>query len=435
MPVSVDYATIDNTALAGSDYVANSGTLIFNPGEISKTITVQVIGDIIVEPNENFLIKITNPVNAILGSITQVQGIIFNDDNPPLPSISISGSLITEGNAGFTNANFGVTLSAPSTSTVTVNFSTADGNANAGSDYVSKSGTVTFAPGVTTQNITIQVIGDINYEPNENFFVNLSGATNAIISIAQGQGSIINDDQMPSLSINDVSIVEGNTGMKLLNFTINLSSPSGFITSVDYATINGTAVGNATPGLGDFTMRNDHVVLNPGVTSLIVDVPINGDVDFETDEQFFVDLNNSVNASISKGRGVGTITNDDFPNLSINDVSLAEGNSGTSLMNFTVTLSQPSPLTVTVDFSTINGTASAASDYYSNTGTLIFSPGEVSKTISVTINGDTTVEPDEIFTVNLAGAINAKFSDPIGEGKIINDELPSISISDITVTR
>jgi len=99
-----------------------------------------------------------------------------------------------EGNSGTTPFVFTVTLSAASASTVTVNYATADGTATAGSDYLATSGTLTFNPGVTTQPITVSVIGDTTVEPNETFFVNLSSPSNATIATGQGTGTIVNDD-------------------------------------------------------------------------------------------------------------------------------------------------------------------------------------------------------------------------------------------------
>ena len=112
-----------------------------------------------------------------------------------------------EGNSGTTPFVFTVTLSAASASTVTVNFATADGTATAGSDYVATSGTLSFAPGIVTQTITVSVVGDTASEPNETFTVNLSSPTNATIVAATGVGTIVNDDggavvptQIPTLS-------------------------------------------------------------------------------------------------------------------------------------------------------------------------------------------------------------------------------------------
>ncbi len=114
------------------------------------------------------------------------------------PTLSINNVSANEGNSGTTAFVFTVTLSAASTSTVTVNYATADGTATAPSDYAATSGTLTFAPGVLTQPISVNVNGDTTVEPNETFFVNLSSPTNATIAGATGTGTIINDDSAPA---------------------------------------------------------------------------------------------------------------------------------------------------------------------------------------------------------------------------------------------
>jgi Calx-beta domain/Low-density lipoprotein receptor repeat class B len=125
--------------------------------------------------------------------------------------------------------------------------------------------------------------------------------------------------------------------------------------------------------------------------------------------------------------------------ISVGDVTLAEGNAGQTAFRFTVSLDTPQPAPVTVDFTTANGTASAPGDYAATSGTLTFAPGETAKTMTVQVNGDTSVEPDETFNVNLANATgNATIADAQGVGKIVNDDQvvivpPSrISINDVT---
>src|SRR6185295_15159432 len=117
------------------------------------------------------------------------------------PTLTINNASVTEGNSGTTTATWTVTLSPASTQTVTVAYATANGTATAGSDYVTKSGTLTFAPGVTTQPISVTVNGDTTAEADETFFVNLSGATNAAIGAAQGTGTIVNDDAAPGPTV------------------------------------------------------------------------------------------------------------------------------------------------------------------------------------------------------------------------------------------
>src|SRR5438093_2720098 len=191
--VTVDYASADGTATAGSDYTALSGTLTFAPGETSQTITAAVIGDTINEPNETFVVNLSNPSNATVAD-GQGRATILNDDPAP-PSLAINDVTVNEGDSGVTSAIFTVTLSAASTQTVTVNFASADGSAKAATrDYGAVSGTLTFAPGQTTQPIAVPIIGDKRKEKDETFFVNLSGPSNATIADGQGRGTIINDD-------------------------------------------------------------------------------------------------------------------------------------------------------------------------------------------------------------------------------------------------
>jgi hypothetical protein len=191
-PVTVQYSTANGTATTGSDFLTASGTLTFAPGETSKTITVAVRGDQMFEPNETFVVNLGGATNATMSDWTGI-GTIVNDD--VAPGISISEFSTVEGRSGSTTFTFTVTLSAPSATPITVNYSTANGTATAGEDYTAASGTVTFAPGETTRTITIKVKGDRKVEADETFFVKLFGvSSNALILDAQGIGTILNDD-------------------------------------------------------------------------------------------------------------------------------------------------------------------------------------------------------------------------------------------------
>jgi subtilisin-like proprotein convertase family protein len=226
------------------------------------------------------------------------------------------------------------------------------------------------------------------------------------------------------ISINDVSMNEGNTGTTVFNFTVTLGTSSSQIVTVNYATANDTATAGS-----DYVANSGVVTFNPGETTKTITVQVNGDMAIEPNETFFVNLSNPVNAAISDNQGVGTITNDDSA-ISINDVSLNEGNSGTTAFTFTVNVTPPSPLPVTVNYSTANGTAVAPGDYVSVPQTLlVFGAGEASKQITVQVNGDTTGEPNETFTVNLSNPSNSIISDNQGIGTIVNDDGCSYSIN------
>ena len=230
-------------------------------------------GDVKDEPNETLLVNLSVPTNATILD-GQGTGTITNDD--AAPTLSINDVAVAEGNAGTTTLGFTVTLSAVSGQTVTVGYATANGTATmADGDYLAASGTLTFAPGVTTQPVSVTVNGDVKAEPNETLLVNLTVPTNATILDDQGTGTITNDDGVPTLSINDVAVAEGNAGTTTLGFTVSLSAVSGQTVTVDYATANGTA----TTADGDYLAASGTLTFAPGVTTRPVNVTVNGDAE------------------------------------------------------------------------------------------------------------------------------------------------------------
>lgn len=189
-PVTFHFATTDISATAGSDYTAASGDVTIPAGQMSTTFPIAVLGDRLPEPTETFAVNLSDPTSAM---ITDSRGTATIVDNEP--RITINNVAKKEGNTGTTQFIFTVSLSAAYDQAVTVNYATANGSATAGSDYQAKQGTLTFAPGVRSMTITINVIGDKVREADETFFVNLSApSSNSLISDAQGIGTILDDD-------------------------------------------------------------------------------------------------------------------------------------------------------------------------------------------------------------------------------------------------
>lgn len=363
----------------------------------------------------------------------------WGDVSPPL-SISIGDVQIAEGNSGTTQAVLTVTLSEASSETVTLDYSTADGTALAGSDYEAASGTLTFAPGETSKTITVNVLSDTVVEPNETFVVNLSNATGATIADGQGVVTITNDDvSLPSLTISDVTKKEGNRRTTSFGFTVTLSEPASVPVTVNFATADGTA----TAASGDYVAKSGSLTFNPGETAKTITVKVNGDRKQEPDETFFVNLTAATGATIADSQGVGTIANDDglskaskrslwghassrtdsvsgsaIPQVTIRDAS---GEEGTTL-TFIVSLSEPSNKPVTVQFATADGTAAAGQDYKAKSGTLIFKPGETAKTIKIRTKEDRTFEFADYFYVDLLFADGAEILDGRALGEILNDD-------------
>ena len=311
---SVDYATADGTATAGSDYVATSNTLNFAAGSgaaQSQTVSVTINGDTTVEPDETFFVNLLNATDG--GTIVKSQGIgtISNDD--AVGNISISDVTIAEGNAGTSIATFTVTRTGGNAA-FDLTYATADGTATAGSDYVAQpTGTVSFAAGDLTKTISVTINGDTTVEPDETFFVNLLGATNGgTIVDAQGLGTITNDDTaggVGNISINDVTITEGNSGTKVATFTVSHTGSAAF--SVNYATANSTATAG-TSGAADYVATSGTLNFAAGTSTQTVSVTIRGDTIYEPNETFFVNLTGATNGgTITKSAGLGTIANDD----------------------------------------------------------------------------------------------------------------------------
>ena len=231
------------------------------------------------------------------------------------------------------------------------------------------------------------------------------------------------------LSINDVAVIEGNSGTTPATFTITLSGPSAQTVTVAWATQGIEAFAD-----GDYLGTFGIATFAPGDTTEPVTIDVVGDSDLEGDERFSVILGPATNASILDETGIATIVDDDASTISIGDVSLAEGNSGTSPATFTVSLSEPSVSTITVGYSTLDESALSGSDYVAATGTLTFLPGDVEESITIDVKGDMTIEPDETFHVVLSNPVGASIADFAGQGTIVNDDVPSISITDASAT-
>lgn len=434
--VTVNFTVTAGTAIAGTDFQSTSGTLTFAPRDTSETISVPVIGDTLDEENETFTVTLSSPGPAgitISPSGGTATGTIIDDDGDA--SLSVSDAQVIEGNSGSVNAVFTITLAPASGRTVTVNYATAPGTATSPADFQSTSGTETFVAGETSKTVTVAVQGDTIDEINETFLLQLTNATNAVVGDAQGLGTIIDDDG-PAISIADTTV---NEAAGTATFTLSLSAPSPQAITVNFATANGTATSGS-----DFTSTTGTVTFAANQTTRTFTVPIlNDSVDegpntAAAGETFVVNLSSPTNATIGDGQGIATIIDDDNPpGISIGDVTITEGDSGTVNAIFTVRLSASSPQTVTVEFATSDGTATQGSDYVANAGTLTFAPGQVSQTITVVVRGDILDEANETFTVTLSNASNGMLnsSQASATGTITDDDVATLTLilSDDTV--
>jgi hypothetical protein len=445
LPVTVKYATslmpgsesVD-PALSGEDYYSKSGTLTFPASTLAEqvqTVSVQVRGDLKVEKDEWFKVELSGATNADITTAWGI-GMIVNDD----PTLSVSDVTVTEGDTAPVLARFTVKLSAPSDIPVSVNFRTRDGSATAGEDYedFSSGGTLTFAPGQTSQTINVTIPGDRFDEPNRTFYLDLSSPTNAFLTggveTISAKGTINDNDAAPVLRIDGpFSVPEGDDGVFQQAFQLTLSDESALPVSVQVKTTNGSATvaDNDYEPLPPFRVEfSPRTPGSAGETTQWFTVSVVGDAKPESNESFYVDLSSPINATLGNTRGTLTILDDDNRTLSINDVSVQEGNSGTTSAMFTVTLSRESSQPVSVNVYTQNGSASAPGDYVAiPSTTIVFEPGQTVQQVYVDVKGDTTKEGNETFYVKLSAPVNATIADATGIGTIMNDDIGAWQIS------
>jgi len=424
-PVRVVAYTVNGTADAGADYTAVAAdTLVFPPLATTRNVTVPVLGDLTDEFDETFTVRLLNPTVAVLGDSAGV-GTITDNDAPP--TLSVSDATVAEGDAGITLASFAVSLSARSEKPVQVLAGTADGTAAAGQDYVAIAPpiTVDFPAGDAqlTHNVVVSVNGDAVVEPDETFSANLSDPQNATLADGSGLGTIVNDDAVPTVNVNDVALIEGDAGSANATFTVTLSATSAGPVRVVVFTEDSTAVAGA-----DYApVAPDTLVFPPLATVQTLSVPVLGDLLDEFAEAFRVRLDSALGAVVGDSIGIGTILDDDAPpTLWVNDVSAPEGNADTTLVTFTVSLSARSGKPIQVLAGTVDGTALAGDDYVAIAGplTLQFPTTDTTLTrdVPVKVITDLISEPDETFFLNLWAPVNATFADSSGLNTITNDD-------------
>jgi LEA14-like dessication related protein len=331
------------------------------------------------------------------------------------PFFTISNPTIVENNSGTNNLIFKVTLSTTSTQTITVNYATADDTATAGSDYTAKTGTLTFTPGQISQDIMISVNGDTAIEPDETFLINLSNPSNALITDNQGLGTITNDDgdnTSVTLAVSPASVTEDGTTNLVYTFTRSGSTTNAL--TVNY-TLGGTATLNT-----DYTRTGttNTVTFAANSSTATVTVDPTADTTVENNETVALTLASGTGYTVGTATAVtGTITNDDFSKLSINNITVVEGKDNNAIL--TVTVDNPNPQPITVNYTTAPINATANVDYTSQTGTLTIAPNTSTATISIPILNDNLNEADEVFTVTLSNPVNATINPEGGIGEVI----------------
>jgi hypothetical protein len=352
------------------------------------------------------------------------------------PAILVSDACVAEGDSETRNLTFIVSRVVSQVGTSSVHFATGPGTATAGADYTARSGTVTFQPGQEAKTVAVSIKGDTADEADETVRLRLSGAVGAVLADVAGIGTILDDDggpvggcpdRRPRLRVRDACTVEGDSGLRLMQFDVLRSGDLSGESLLNFGSEGLTA----TPST-DFNPKFGTFRFQTGQTRKFARIEIVGDDAPESSERLRFFLFNVQASRVARGSAVGTIVDDDSgplkpcgggsPALSITDARIVEGDDGAAWLRFDIHLSSPSSSTVTVHFETVPGTAKRGSDYGFKQGTFTFQPGQTAKFTRIKILGDRVREPDEKLTVRLSNPVRATIRDAVGEGTIVNDD-------------
>ena len=432
-PVQVNYAASNGTALAGSDYAATAGSLTFAPGQTTQTIAVPIMPDTIDELDETVLLTLSNASNATLGLPNPSTLIILDDDLPPTIAFNRLNFSVPEdaGAAAITTS-----LSSASVFTITANYTTANITAVAGSDYLTKTGTLIFIPNQTERSFAVSIIDDTLNESNETVRLILGNPVNATLGSTNPATLTIVENDIPVVEFErpNYQVLE-DAGPA--NITATLSTASSLTVTLNYASSNGSAIAGS-----DYLTATGALTFPPGqiITSFPVTI-LNDPLTNEFDETLQLTLNTPNNAILGATNPVTlTITDDDGqPTVGFVNTrySASEGNDGgTGVVTTTifVSLSVPSAVTVTVDYNTGNGTATAPDDYLATSGTLTIPPNQTGQSFEIIVINDSLDEAaTETANLSLSNPVSATLGTSNAVLNIIDDDpLTPCTDSDLT---
>ena len=464
---TVNFGTSDAGATAGQDYTTNNGMLTFGANETTKTITIQIANDTTYEVSEGFKVTLSAPTNGVLGTVKEVTGTIVDDGrtlpgggtaDDDRPGFSINDLIIDE-SAG--TVTFTVTRTGDLTQAASVDYAPQNGTATNAADFALTGGTLTFAPNMATQTITVTINNDGTYEGPEGFVINLSNPVGAVITDGQGAGTIVDDgrtlpgggtsdDDRPTISVGSDFTVDEAAGT--ITFTVTKTGSTSLPATVSFTTQDGSAVAGS-----DYSPASGTLTFAAGETTKQVTVSITNDAIYEGAQDFNLVISNPVNAKLGDdiqkvtikddGTGVppgGGTPDDDRPVFTIGNDLIIDEKAGTA--TFTVTKTGSTTLTSTVNFGTSDAGATAGQDYTTNNGMLTFGANETTKTITIQIANDTTYEVSEGFKVTLSaptngvlGTVKEVTGTIVDDGRTLpgggtaDDDRPGFSINDLII--
>ena len=436
-PVTVDFTTLDGGAsVANGDYSATSGTLTFNPGDLTETVSVTINGDLDIETDESVFVMISNAMNADIadpiGSVT-----VTNDDlAQQLVGTTLGGQLFEVdpatgmqlnmiGSLKYTNCQWlslgpgGQLFGIAANNLVTVDA------INGTLTQVGQFSPVAPVEGALAFDDTTNTMHGV-FSGQSPDLVTFNTTTGALTSLGD---LLVNGAAFTSFSI-DINGLAFRNGLLYSMIPGTLTGPETALADQLFTINPATREVNFVGPLGvDFNQGQGSIVYDASRDVLLLSNTLGpGQVQF-----FEVDPDTAASTPLGgtivySGLEFVPIPPPSQTQISINDVNVVEGNAGTTMATFTVNLSQPETTTVTVDFESVDDRAIAGSDFTAAMGTVTFAPGTTTQTITVSVTTDLSEEPDEQFFVRLTNATSGiGISDPLGIGQIANDDVDMIT--------
>jgi uncharacterized delta-60 repeat protein len=399
--VSVNYATVDGSAVEPDDFTATSDTLTWPDGDNdARQILVPIVDDTLSESTENFSIVFSSPTGGLLVPENTATINIIDDDNPGVISMSLASVAVAE---SATTLNITATRSVGAFGAVGASYGTFDGTAQAGSDYTATSGTLSWNAGETEpKTFSITILDDAIEEDDENFAITLSDPTGgATLGAATTTVTIEDDDANPGTILFTVATRVVNEAAATVQIDVERFGGSLGEVTIDYATEDGTAIEG-----DDYAATSGTLTWADGERDTrSFSVPIVNDTAEEPSETFTVTLSNPTGGAVLGVPATETVTieNDDEPNgvldFSVSEVTVTEGGDVT----LTVERTSGSYGAVSVDYQTFNSSAVAPQDFTAASGTLNWPDGDTTtRSFTITTNDDDVDEPAEEFDVLLS---------------------------------
>ncbi|MEN3332223.1 MAG: hypothetical protein V7641_1588 [Blastocatellia bacterium] len=397
--LSVNYSTANGTATAGSDYTAVSGTLVFADGEITKTINIPIANDGVTEPDETVQLALAAVTNLETLGYPPTATMIIQDSSTPLV-LTASNIDVPEGDSGTKDVVVTVSLSAETGRTVSVDYNTIALSATSGVDFVAASGHLTFAPGVSTQGITVSIIGDTLHELDETFRVTLSNPVNATIGIISTV-RILDDDPL-TISAVAVSRQQGSpaSNSTIANVTALHQPLNTLIVTVNgatSATVNGVTVSNISVSAAGVVTAD--VVAGCSATDAFFMLTVTDSASATANDYLFVTV--SANSPPAVGNYPDTVVQPGGTVTAIPDVAPADNNSVTSV----TAVAEPAGFT-----GSFTGNVSSGGVTVMNANPL----GTYKVTVTLTDNCNATTTRIFMLTVNSCGASLSKSQQSFG---------------------